>query len=842
MSLKLYPESAIQNIASAIRSKNGLSTTYNVNEMASAISNIPSGGPTPSGTLPITSNGTYNVASYASANVNVPTGSGQLTTKTVQPTDEPQTIYGDSADFVSSGGKIVLTDGVFSTNYTFEVNCAYQVWGEVKRNINGGDSFTTLTIPLQYISTQAGSWVASGGNNFIPSKIIANVSTYLWVPNLNTTTKTTTNDLNVYGILNGSIIEVSLYVKKLPGFALTYFASNDMASVLKETLDYSSIQSSDKLIFMGIAGYEDGSTFRYNYLNAVIDWTGQDLTLTPSDLKASYDPGLSDFTSIEVKPSLSADNFVYTTPSINYTNCTYFVVFVQTDDVVYDGMSQVIVNAIPSQYIIPSGTYSVGVNGVYNITSYASVDVNIPGSGSPADLTAGLFMRNRGIIALTSESEPFVSGSLLYCPQAFFDGFVTIPEYTFYYTLFTPSTQTFTFNNAISISANAFNRASSLTPASSYCRYSFNFPEATTIGEQAFYGHRFAHFSGPKVATLSSGAFSSCWYISSIYLPECTSVGNYAFYWNSSLTSVSLPKCETLGNYAFASCSNITRIELPSCTSIGSYAFMSCTNLSSISFPICQTIGNNAFSNLSKISIANFPSCTSVGGGAFNNCSTLATLSFSLCTTLGMNAFNSCKAIVEASFPACTSISTSTFAYCSSMTSITLSNLTTVPSNAFASCYKLTTVVGISACTTVGSNAFFRCSSLTTIDLPSCATLFTSAFNQCITLSSISLPICNTIHSLALSACYLLSTLSLPNATSISASAFAGCRTLLSLYLMGSSLCSLSNINAFTSTPISTYTTYTGGVNGSIYVPASLYDSYIAATNWITYSDRFVSV
>ena len=52
----------------------------------------------------------------------------------------------------------------------------------------------------------------------------------------------------------------------------------------------------------------------------------------------------------------------------------------------------------------------------------------------------------------------------------------------------------------------------------------------------------------------------------------------------------------------------------------------------------------------------------------------------------------------------------------------------------------------------------------------------------------------------------------------------------------------LQNINAFTSTPISNYTTSTGGVYGSIYVPESLYSSYIASTNWVTYSDRFVSL
>ena len=44
------------------------------------------------------------------------------------------------------------------------------------------------------------------------------------------------------------------------------------------------------------------------------------------------------------------------------------------------------------------------------------------------------------------------------------------------------------------------------------------------------------------------------------------------------------------------------------------------------------------------------------------------------------------------------------------------------------------------------------------------------------------------------------------------------------------------------STPISNYTSSTGGVYGSIYVPASLYNDYVTDTNWSAYSARIVSV
>ena len=46
----------------------------------------------------------------------------------------------------------------------------------------------------------------------------------------------------------------------------------------------------------------------------------------------------------------------------------------------YDGLSQVTVNAIPDNYIIPSGSQNITANGTYDITSKASVVVAVPSS------------------------------------------------------------------------------------------------------------------------------------------------------------------------------------------------------------------------------------------------------------------------------------------------------------------------------------------------------------------------------------------------------------------------------------------------------------------------------
>ena len=60
-----------------------------------------------------------------------------------------------------------------------------------------------------------------------------------------------------------------------------------------------------------------------------------------------------------------------------------------------------------------------------------------------------------------------------------------------------------------------------------------------------------------------------------------TSIGEYAFYWCESLTSVTIPDSVTsIGDNAFYDCTSLTSVTIPdSVTSIGSYAFSECTSL-----------------------------------------------------------------------------------------------------------------------------------------------------------------------------------------------------------------------------------------------------------------------
>lgn len=96
------------------------------------------------------------------------------------------------------------------------------------------------------------------------------------------------------------------------------------------------------------------------------------------------------------------------------------------------------------------------------------------------------------------------------------------------------------------------------------------------------------------------------------------------------------------------------------------------------------------------------------------------------------------------------------------------------------------------------------------------------------------------IGSYAFADCISLTTVNLYNVTSIKTYAFGSCYNLLSVYLLGNSIPSLAS-TAFYSTPISTYTTSTGGIYGSIFVPASLYSDYLVANGWSYYSSCIVS-
>lgn len=182
------------------------------------------------------------------------------------------------------------------------------------------------------------------------------------------------------------------------------------------------------------------------------------------------------------------------------------------------------------------------------------------------------------------------------------------------------------------------------------------------------------------------------------------------------LTTYTNSRVSSIGNFAFYSYTSLTSVSFPNCISIGLGAFLGCFSLPSVSFPNCTYIGSSAFYNCSKLVSVSFPNCTYIGSAAFYRCSALTSVSFLNCTYIGSNAFAGCTSLTSVNFPSCTTISYYAFRSCSNLTSVNFPNCSMIGSCAFSSCNKLTSA-DFPNCTIIGSSAFIGCSKLITIYL-----------------------------------------------------------------------------------------------------------------------------
>ena len=139
-----------------------------------------------------------------------------------------------------------------------------------------------------------------------------------------------------------------------------------------------------------------------------------------------------------------------------------------------------------------------------------------------------------------------------------------------------------------------------------------------------------------------------------------------------------------------------------------------------------------------------------------------------------------------------------------------------------------------SSVTSIGASAFNYCYSLASIVIPSSVTSIGNyTFNYCYSLASIVIPSSVTsIGNYAFNYCYSLASIVIPSSvTSIGANAFNYCYGMAYYDFRASkSVPTLSNTNAFGSIPS----------DCKIVVPDSLYDTWIAATNWSTHASKII--
>ena len=259
----------------------------------------------------------------------------------------------------------------------------------------------------------------------------------------------------------------------------------------------------------------------------------------------------------------------------------------------------------------------------------------------------------------------------------------------------------------------------------------------TSIGEYAFYDcTSLTSVTIPdSVTSICEYAFQGCTSLTSVTIPDSvTRIGSYAFRDCASLTGIWVAE----GNSHYSSDvsgvlfnkDKTTLVQCPgafaaytipnSVTIIGDSAFFYCTSLTSVTIP----------DSVTSIGESSFYKCTSL---------TSVTIPDSV-TRIGAWAFGCCTSLTSVTIPdSVTSIGEWAFYYCTSLTSVTISNsVTIIGDSAFSHCKSLTSVAIPDSVTIIGDSAFFYCTSLTSVTIPDSVTIIEGgAFSDCDNLTDV---------------------------------------------------------------------------------------------------------
>ena len=307
----------------------------------------------------------------------------------------------------------------------------------------------------------------------------------------------------------------------------------------------------------------------------------------------------------------------------------------------------------------------------------------------------------------------------------------------------------------------------------------------TSIGDRAFQWHKsLTSVTIPdSVTSIGDSAFSSCRSLTSVVIPaSVTNIGNSAFAWCESLTSVVIPDSVTnIGDRAFFRCSSLTSVTIPdSVVSIGSWAFSGCRSLTCVTIP---------------------DSVIRFGAGVFSDCISLKNFNVNekYKAEDGMLFFEQNEKIhlimcydrkQDNLIPeGINIIESGAFSHSSLEKIVIPSSVTSIGAYAFYECRSLTSLVIPASVTSMGDSVFRECRSLTSITIPASVTsIGNSAFYECSSLENVVIPASVTsIGDSAFRKCRSLTSVVIPDGvTSIGAYAFYECRSLTSVTIPAS--------------------------------------------------------
>ena len=304
-----------------------------------------------------------------------------------------------------------------------------------------------------------------------------------------------------------------------------------------------------------------------------------------------------------------------------------------------------------------------------------------------------------------------------------------------------------------------------------------------------------------------------------------TAIGDYAFSFQSGLTSVDIPNGVTSIGFAAFRCTGLTSVTIPnSVTSIGEDTFDGCTGLTSVNIPNSVTsIGWSTFRGCTGLTSVEIPnSVTSIGSGAFTGCTGLASITVEWTTPLAIESsifenvdksnctlyvpagtktayenaegWSEFENIVEPSILATGSCGDNvTYTIYSDM-SMVISGTGSISSDAnykpkFPYHQSIKRVIIEEGLTSISYGAFCGCIDLISITIPSSVSnIGNFAFRNCTSLTSITIPgNVSTIGVGAIQSCNSLTSLTIGNGVkTIQDCAFCGCSSLTSVVIPSS--------------------------------------------------------
>lgn len=290
----------------------------------------------------------------------------------------------------------------------------------------------------------------------------------------------------------------------------------------------------------------------------------------------------------------------------------------------------------------PSGVLDISNNGVFDVYSYASVNVNVPMTGfNEREVTEGkLNIVNLNNSASYVKNNVFGNNSYIQtvnlpdCYEVKVEAFAYCTNLTTVNLPMCSRISNAVFSNCYSlsqvnlpvvktISALAFNNCSSLTSLTLCTDVYWTVP----FGNRTYIGTPIITVSSSASIYVRSDTYSiwvalKGWSSISDKFVSVPVSGPALSFSNGLVSGTTKALASDFTSYLNVTASDITNVFLPECKYLYDLTFQSCTSLNQVNLPVCSYIGNGAFLNcnlFSSITIGYSGVCSLDGSQTFNS-------------------------------------------------------------------------------------------------------------------------------------------------------------------------------------------------------------------------------